>query len=202
MELTDFFVNAAVCLETAAPTESNVRLTIGMIVSSLALRDPSLIEMILRYPPSEETTFLLTCAATPMLEEKLQSQIYEWATACQPENLAQSATHLRLLAQLSFLLSDEVMAGLQETVIAAVLSDCIVVSVSSIGLAYEMLERQMTFPMEVLVRAVEMIPSYPTEEAVRLLQQFLRFQTNDTVSHSFNVFLNRTSIACPRVLPK
>jgi hypothetical protein len=92
-------------------------------------------------------------------------------------------------------LSDDSLAAWQATVLDAILSDSITVCVSAFGVAREMMQRGLLFPISVLERAIEILPLEPSGRAAKLLEAVLRFQKDDAVVSLPSIFASLVSAA-------
>jgi hypothetical protein len=193
LEMADFFVNPAVYLATAFPPEidnENVRSTIGSLMAALASNHPEILQLLLHEKPTEEVVFLLKSVADPLLPTELQFEICQWLIACFSEmtTLPEIAGYFSFLSHVASFFNDEDFAQWHEIVVKSILSDSLVVCLTALGVASEMMHRQFPFPVEVLAKVVDLIPICPTPAASDVLHHFLIFQSDDIMPLVSSIF--------------
>jgi hypothetical protein len=179
-DLADFETNPLVFLETAYPTERSelsCRWHAASIVSYLADRA---VALLLSQPAPEEVMFLLATVAWPLFSDELQTQAREWCLDCLSALASplHQSTFLYFLSEVVGILSEEEKVGLQDFVIESLMSDFLVVACNALNVMKEMMECQLTFPIEI---AEQIIRTAPMGLASDVLVLFLRSQRDVTM---------------------
>jgi hypothetical protein len=179
-DLADFETNPLVFLETAYPTEQcelSCRWHVASIVSYLA---EHVVKLLLSQQPSEEVTFLLAKAAWPLLSDKLQARAREWCFGCLSALASplEQSTFLYFLSETVCVLGEEERLSLQDFVIESLMSDSLVVVCNALNVMKEMMECQLTFPVEIIEWIIQ---TAPMGQASDVLILFLRSQRDAIV---------------------